>query len=72
MQAFLGPDTRFYFAIGAFTIAVFVLGLAVLAVVYPGFVDVSTMAALTVGFLVYMLVYFVSISVQRLEDGDGV
>jgi hypothetical protein len=71
MREWLESDTGFYYAIGVFTTLVFVLALAALAIVNPGGVGTRELAGLVVGFSLFMLVYFVSITVHRLEDGDG-
>ncbi len=71
MRTLLESDTGFYYAIGAFTTLVFVVGLAVLAVLNPGGVGARELTGLVVGFLLFMLVYFVSITVHRLEGGDS-
>ena len=72
MREFLETDTGFYYAIGGFTIAVFLLGLVALAMFNPGGVGSRELAGLVVGFFVFMLVYFVSVTVHRLEERDGV
>jgi hypothetical protein len=72
MRSLLESDTGFYYAIGAFTTLVFVFGLAALALVNPGGVGARELGGLVVGFFLFMLVYFVSITVHRLEDGEGV
>ena len=71
MRTIFESDARFYYAIGAFTIAVFALGLGVLAALRPGPIGTVELVGLVVGFLIYMLVYFVSLTVYRLADGDG-
>ncbi|MDQ2050918.1 hypothetical protein RBH26_10535 [Natronolimnohabitans sp. A-GB9] len=68
MRDVLESDTGFYYAIGLFTIAVFLGAIAVLALATPGGVGVVELGGLVVGFFLFMLVYFVSISVYRLED----
>ncbi|MFC4541083.1 hypothetical protein ACFO5R_03960 [Halosolutus amylolyticus] len=72
MREFLESDTGFYYAIGVFTIAVFCVGLAALAIVNPDGVGSRELAGLVGGFVLFMLVYFVSVTVHRLEGGDGV
>ena len=71
MRERLESDISFYYAIGAFIIAVFVVGLAAFALLNPGSVGTVELVGLSGGFFLFMLVYFVSISVQRLEDGDS-
>lgn len=70
MRTLLESDTAFYYAVGLFTIAVFCGALAVLALVTPGGVGAVELGGLLVGFLLFMLVYFVSIAVHRLEDRE--
>ncbi|WP_049922299.1 hypothetical protein [Halopiger djelfimassiliensis] len=72
MRRLLESDLGFYYAIGLFTIAVFVAGLAVLAVVSPSNVGTRELGGLVVGFALFMLVYFVSVTVRRLEDSEDV
>ncbi|QSX00874.1 hypothetical protein [Haloterrigena alkaliphila] len=70
MRAFLESDTGFYYAIGLFVTVVFLGGLAVLAVVNPGGIGATELGGLVVGFALFMLVYFVSVTVHRLEDWE--
>ncbi|MFC4436311.1 MULTISPECIES: hypothetical protein [Natrialbaceae] len=72
MRAFLHSDTGFYYAVGAFTTLVFVVALVVLAAINPGGVGARELVGLVVGFFLFMLVYFVSITVHRLEGSEGV
>lgn len=71
MREYLESDIGFYYAVGGFMIAVFVLGMVAIAVINPEGVGTVELVGLSGGFLVFMLVYFISISVQRLEDGDS-
>ncbi len=71
MRGYLESDLGFYYAFGAFIIAVFVVGLAAFALLNPAGVGTIELVGLSGGFFVFMLVYFISISVQRLEDGDS-
>ena len=68
MRAFLESDTGFYYAIGLFTILVFLGGLAVLAIINPHGIGAVELGGLVVGFSLFMLVFFVSVTVHRLED----
>ncbi|WP_254762697.1 hypothetical protein [Natrinema marinum] len=70
MRDRLESDLGFYYAFGVFIIAIFVVGLAAFALLNPGGVGTIELVGLSGGFFVFMLVYFISISVQRLEDGD--
>lgn len=72
MRQFLESDLGFYYAVGAFVVAVFVVGLAAFAIRNPGSLGTAELVGLSGGFFLFMLVYFVSVSIQRLEDGDGV
>ena len=71
MREFLESDTGFYYAIGVFTILVFLIALGLLAMVTPGGVGTAELAGLIVGFFLFMVVYFISITVHRLEERDG-
>ena len=70
MRTILESDARFYYAVGAFTVVVFALALAVLAAVRPGYVGTVELVGLVVGFLLYIVVYAISLSIYRLADGD--
>ncbi|SEQ87164.1 hypothetical protein [Natrinema salaciae] len=72
MRRFLESDLGFYYGVGVFIIAVFVVGLAAFAVINPGSLGTVELVGLSGGFLLFMLVYFIAISVQRLEDGDSI
>ncbi|WP_265109671.1 hypothetical protein [Halosolutus halophilus] len=72
MKEFLETDTGFYYAIGLFIIAVFCVGLAALAIVDPDAVGSRELVGLVGGFFLFMLVYFVSVTVHRLEERDGI
>ena len=71
MRALLESDTGFYYVIGLFTIVVFLVSLAALAILGPAGLGTAELGGLVIGFLVFMLVYFISIVVHRLEEGDG-
>jgi len=72
MRQYLESDLGFYYGVGIFVIAVFVLGMAAVAIVDPDGVGTVELIGLAGGFFVFMLVYFISVSVQRLEDGENV
>ncbi|MFP8952819.1 hypothetical protein ACLI4Z_07595 [Natrialbaceae archaeon A-arb3/5] len=59
-------DLRFYYAIGVFIILVYVGAIAAATVLGLAVID-RRIIPLTVGFFLFMLVYFISISVQALE-----
>lgn len=65
----LESDTAFYGAVGAFVTALFVLGLGLFALFDPASLQGREMVGFVVGFGLFMLVYFVSVFVHRLEDG---
>ncbi|MFC6717764.1 hypothetical protein ACFQGT_09000 [Natrialbaceae archaeon GCM10025810] len=63
-------DLRFYVAIGVFLILIYVVGIVAAAILGLAVID-RRIIPLTVGFFLFMFVYFISISVQALEP-DGV
>lgn len=63
---FLDSDLRFWYAIGGFLILVYVLALTLAAHLNVTTID-RRVLPLTVGFFLFMFVYFVSVSVLRLE-----
>ncbi|WP_247003932.1 hypothetical protein [Halosolutus gelatinilyticus] len=72
MREYLETDIGFYYAIGAFTMAVFLVGLVALAVINPRGVGTTELVGLVGGFFLFMLVYFISITVHRLEESEEV
>ncbi|RQG92940.1 hypothetical protein EA462_01600 [Natrarchaeobius halalkaliphilus] len=72
MREILNSDTGFYYAIGAFTIAVFVVAVIALSVVAPSGIGTRELIGLVGGFVLFMLVYFVSVTVHRLEERENV
>ncbi|WP_126663775.1 hypothetical protein [Haloterrigena salifodinae] len=70
MRRFLESDTGFYYAVGLFTVLVFLGGLVVLAVISPGDIGAIELGGLVVGFFLFILIFFVSVTVHRLEDRD--
>ena len=67
MREFLESDTGFYYAVGLFIIAIFVAALAVLVMISPGAIGAVELVGFVGGFVLFMLVYFIAISVHRLE-----
>lgn len=64
-MGFLETDTDVYIASGAFAIGVFVVAVALaVGLTAIGF-DVATVVMLTVGFLLFMAVYFIAMAVYR-------
>ncbi|EMA31716.1 hypothetical protein C446_15273 [Halobiforma nitratireducens JCM 10879] len=72
MRERFDSDVGFYVAVGAFTIAVFVVALIILAVLAPAGIGARELGGLVVGFLLFMLVYFVSVTVHQLEEREEV
>ncbi|MDF9747417.1 hypothetical protein [Natrinema salsiterrestre] len=72
MRSFFESDLGFYYGVGVFIIGVFVVGMATFAVLNPGGVGTVELVGLSGGFFLFMLVYFIAISIQRLEGGDSV
>ena len=63
-------DIRFYYAIGVFIILVYSTAVAAAAILDLAVID-RRLIPLTVGFFLFMFVYFISISVQLLEPDDA-
>ena len=64
----LESDTGLYSVVGLFTILVFLGALVGVWIVTPGGLNSRGLAGLVVGFFLFMLVYFVSIAIQRVEE----
>ncbi len=62
----LESDRAFYYAVGLFTVAIFLVGLAVLALTSPDGVGTRELAGFVVGFGLFMISYVVAMSVYRL------
>lgn len=69
LKEYFDSDVRFYYAIGVFVILVYVIGIAIIALLELVVID-HRLIPLTVGFFLFMGVYFISISVQLLEPTD--
>ncbi|SEV99445.1 hypothetical protein [Natrinema salifodinae] len=63
-------DIRFYYAIGVFIILVYSVAIVVATIADLAVID-RRMIPLTVGFFLFMFVYFISISVQLLEPDES-
>lgn len=63
-------DIRFYYAIGVFFILVYITAIAAAAIMELAIID-RRLIPLTVGFFMFLFVYFISISVQLLEPDDS-
>ena len=72
LRQFLESDTGVYYAVGVFTVVVFAVCLAVLAMFNPVDLDRRGLAGLTIGFLGYTVVYFLSISVYQIAEKEDV
>lgn len=70
LQDHFESDIRFYYAIGIFIILVYLGGIAAAAVLELAVID-RRLIPLTVGFFLFMFVYFIAISVQRLEPDEA-
>lgn len=63
-------DIRFYYVVGIFIILVYSASIAAAAIMDVTVID-SRLLPLTVGFFLFMFVYFISISVQLLEPDES-
>ncbi|ELY93714.1 hypothetical protein [Natrialba taiwanensis] len=70
LQEYFHSDIRFYYAVGGFIIAVYLVGIIGITIVNPTSLDGRTLIPLTGGFFLFMFVYFISISVQLLEEKE--
>ncbi|RKD93515.1 hypothetical protein [Halopiger aswanensis] len=70
MRSLLESDVGFYYAVGAFVAAIFVIGLTTLAVLSPAGIGARELGGLVVGFLLFMVVYFISITIHQLEKRE--
>ncbi|MFC4986203.1 hypothetical protein [Saliphagus infecundisoli] len=66
LRDYFESDTRFYYAIGVFIILIYCSVVTITAISGLAVVD-RRIIPLTVGFFIFMFVYFISISVQALE-----
>ncbi|QCS42890.1 hypothetical protein [Natrinema versiforme] len=66
VQDHFDSDLRFYYSIGVAIILFYSTAIATAAILDLAVID-SRMIPLTVGFFLFMFVYFISISVQALE-----
>ncbi|GAB3667282.1 hypothetical protein [Halopiger thermotolerans] len=70
MRSLLESDVGFYYAVGAFVAVIFVIGLATLAVLSPAGIGAQELGGLVVGFVLFMIVYFISITIHQLEKRE--
>lgn len=68
MQEFLGTDTGIYVASGLFAVVMFVFALFLLVVLTPVTLGTRELATFTVGFLLFIAVYFTAMAVYRGID----
>ena len=68
-DSWIDADVRFYWGVGGFMIIVFVSALATVAALDLVTIDRRAIP-LAIGFSLFMIVYFVSVAVLRLEP-DG-
>ena len=66
----LESDTGFYYAMGILTIIVFIVALVAVTMVTPVEIGQGGFLGIVVGFGLFMLVFFVSIYAQQLEDEE--
>lgn len=66
----LESDAAFYAAVGAIVIAIFVVSVGTFVLLDRDAVPGPELIGLVVGFAIFMLVFFVSIAVTRLEEGE--
>lgn len=71
MRERFDSDVGFYYAVGAFTIGIFVVGLIALTVLSPAGIGTVELGGLVVGFALFMLVYFISVTVHQLEEREN-
>lgn len=70
LQEQFESDIRFYYAVGGFIILVYSAAIATAALLDLAIVD-RRLLPLTVGFFLFMLVYFIAISAQLLEAEEA-
>ncbi|PGF14598.1 hypothetical protein CP556_21140 [Natrinema sp. CBA1119] len=70
IQDYFESDIRFYYAVGVFIIAIYLIGIIGMAIVDSTSIDGTTLIPLSGGFFLFMFVYFISISVQLLEEEE--
>ena len=65
VEAALATDRGFYYAVGLFTVAIFVVGLAILAWATPGGIGTRELVGFVVGFGLFMGSYVVAMVIYR-------
>ncbi|MFC3957604.1 hypothetical protein [Halovivax cerinus] len=71
MSALFESDQAFYYAIGASTFALFLVGLGVLALLNPDGIGTHELGGFVVGFGLFMVSYVVAMVVYRFVPGDA-
>ena len=66
MRRVFESDFGFYYAVGVALIVIYAVAVTTAVLASPIAVDRRTLIPLTVGFLLFMFVYFASLSIQRL------
>lgn len=72
LRRLLESDRGFYTAVGLATVSIFGVALAGLAVVTPGGVGTVELLGFIGGFLVFVLVYLLAMTVTRIEAYEDV
>ncbi len=70
MQLLPESDTGFALAMGAFTLLLFVLAVAIVSATSPSGVGRLELAGFAIGFALFVGIYFVSMSADRVLKGD--
>ena len=63
-------DTGFALAMGAFTLLLFVLAVGIVSATSPSGVGRLELAGFAIGFSLFVAIYFVSMSADRVLKGD--
>lgn len=71
MRRLLESDLAVYYAMGAFTVALFLGGLVVLAATNPDGIGTDELVGFVVGFGLFMASYVVAMAIYRLVPGDA-
>ncbi len=72
MRRLFESDFGFYYAVGGGLIVIYVVAVTTAVLATPTAVDRRTLIPLTVGFLLFMVVYFAALSIQRLIASEEV
>ncbi|WP_254864092.1 hypothetical protein [Halovivax gelatinilyticus] len=66
MHAVFESDRLFYYAVGLFTLAIFVVGLAIFAYVSPDGLGTRELVGFVVGYGLFVATYFLAMGIYRL------